>query len=293
MSIPFFPFKKATRTFPNNSFPPHIAKDPNVLYHGTSNTNEKTIEKEGIKINTSTFSKKEIEDILTLFDSVKWPNKRFWSENNLRNYSLNHDFKDDKIKPIYLGECAGRVGLYASKEFAGGEICAQVRNVFRDLNKLITDPEELKNELKSIKRAENYTQKKANDYDLGLNELQKELDSKKHYLIKANQSLNDFEHGVIYAIKVEKEDEAYLEYSLQGQMGIKCFRSVPPSRIIAKTKVPPEYVHNDFNRELYSKLPCGQKGGILYMIKNDRGVSLESLDKKTEEILARVKNSEK
>lgn len=290
MNIPSFPFSEGTKSKPNNPFPQHIADDPNVLYHGTSSTNELSIENSGLKINTTVFSKKEIEDVLELFDSVKWPHKKFWSESNLQNYSLNHDFKNEDLKPIYLGECAERVSLFASKEFAGGEIARSVRNAFIELEKLFTDPKELEKELARIETESSFTGRTAQDYDLDLSELKKMLDAKRDYYNIASQLKDDYQYGIIYAIKIEAEDEPHLEYSIRSQMGVKCYTSLPASRIIAKTTVSPEYI-NDFNKFInYRDLPCSKPGGIFYRIKNDTGESLASHDKKVEEIMARVKN---
>jgi hypothetical protein len=201
MNIPVFPFEEATELKPNNPFPNYISEDPNVLYHGTSSLYEQSIENTGLCVNTSTFTKEEIEEVCTLFDCVKWPNKRFWSESNLRNYTLNHDFKNPDLKPLYLAECSERASLYASIEFAGGEIARAVRNTFKDLEKLINDPQELVKEKEAIERDTLYTGRTVLDYDLSLDILQLKLKELKSYKEKAAISLENFQYGLIYAVK--------------------------------------------------------------------------------------------
>jgi hypothetical protein len=57
---------------------------------------------------------------------------------------------------------------------------------------------------------------------------------------KVKNARNDYEHGLIYTIRLNSENISKVKYK-GGQMGIKCFRAVSNSEIVDIFEIPATY----------------------------------------------------
>lgn len=119
--------------------PQNINDDPSLLFHGTSNIYEEEIKSNGLRPNSSLFTKAELEKVQSVFDDLHWGGVHTEGYNVLTSYFLGHDFNQLEDKPIYLGESVQRVSLNASCELAGGEICRALHYCFKDLHSYLNN----------------------------------------------------------------------------------------------------------------------------------------------------------
>lgn len=80
---------------------------------------------------------------------------------------------------------------------------------------------------------------------------------------RAEQAQRDYRYRVAYAVRFRSEDLASLV--LGGGMGVMCNMAVPVGRIVAKSRVPADYVHN-FMVD-YDPLELPSEMGILAQLR--------------------------
>lgn len=221
--------------------PESLFNDPWLLFHGTSNLNKQGIDDNGLQPNQSFFKKEELEKVVAIFDKLHWCGEHQGGFAVLKPFSLGHDFNQEEGKPIYLAESVLRASLYASKEFSGGEVCRALYYCFQDLRNYIANENTREMHHKQL------------NYDPA--HLRVPLDSLPtlEWLIKAVEELeylesrvknvrNNYEHGLIYAIRLNPKNISNVEYK-RGGMGIKCFRAVNKCEIVDIFEIPATYEH--------------------------------------------------
>lgn len=245
MSIPIIPFEMPNTSWSNHPFPREYATDGFILFHGTSSTQEESIDTNGLIPSESRFRKADLERLVSLFKSIDWVSLRSYTV--LRVYSLGYDYAHPQGKPVYLAEGAKYALGYAELEFAGGEIARSIRYAFEDLRSYIEDPSvraahlaEDEAERMHLRRLGAVERKPLPNFDPDI--LQSALNEMAHVEKAAVEALTGFTHGVVYAVRIEPQDLAGMEWG--GPMGIKCFRPLSPERFVAKMRVPKGYSHH-------------------------------------------------
>lgn len=246
MPVPLLPFEEPAAVWANHPFPSSFSQDGFVLYHGTSSTQEHGIEARGLLPGESRFRKEELQALVSLFESVGWVGP-LRSYGVLSLYSVGHDFAHLRGKPTYLAESAKRALNYASVEFAGGEVARAVRYAFEDLRAYLLDPTIRENQLGKdlqtrlrLRTLGALEPPPLPDYNSGA--LRASLANLAEVERAAASALEEYAHGVVYAIRIQPEDHADLEW--HRSMGIKCHRPLGPERLLAKIRVPRTYVHD-------------------------------------------------
>lgn len=242
------PFTAPTERLPNLPFPFLISNDPFVLYHGTSSQNERTIDQEGLRPKRSLFELAELKAIVLLFKSIGWRGSSGASLAVLEPFSINHDFAHPEGKPLYLAESSHRACLYASLDFAGGEIARAVRHAFRELWSYVQNPAVREKHREQVQREIEYLKGFAAVLPPiprpDLSEVRTALNRLSDVMHRAEQAQKSFKHGIVYAVKLGPEDLD--ELVANNSMGVKCSRPLPPRKLVAKTYVPAEYLHNPY-----------------------------------------------
>lgn len=141
----------------------------------------------------------------------------------------NIDFKTENKKYLFLAETVNRAALFATQDFAGGEL---VRSLFYSILHLknYLEQEHLRNEHKAD-MAFNfiYYQKK---YDVDLKELTAKVNNLESLFINLTEVRNKYQYGVIYCYKVESDQ--YYKLKDRGNMGIILTQDLDKNCITAK-----------------------------------------------------------
>lgn len=218
--------------------PESFFNDPWLLFHGTSNLNKQAIDDNGLQPNQSFFTKDELEKIIEIFEKLHWSGKHQGGLAVLKPFSLGHDFSQEEGKPIYLAESVLRASLYASKEFAGGEMCRALYYSFKDLREYIAD--EKIREIHHNQLNSNLSHPRVSVDSLPpLQWLIKAVEALKYIESKVKDLRNSYEHGLIYAIRLNPQNISNVK--CKGGMGVKCFRAVNNCEIVGTFEIPDTY----------------------------------------------------
>jgi hypothetical protein len=209
-----------------NEIPEWLLEDDTYLFHGTSNLSEQNLDK-GIIISFSFLPLDTLHRIISIYEKMIWFGNHQGGFGVLKNYS-NRDHHNNG-KYFFLGETAHRCSLYASSDFAGGELVRSVYYCLNDLEEYLINP----------KFREKHKSDLVRDYELygkvdgvDLNWLESHVDSFKSILSDVASLRNSFKYGIIYCYKIEKEDYASLVH--RNGMGILVKEPLPPERLKAK-----------------------------------------------------------
>ncbi len=234
MSIIEYPFDEELISSGFQLFPKEITGNGNILYHGTSSYFEKQIEKDGLKWSDKVYTKKDIQEICTIFQSIYKDIYQkislIGSYHILQPYSLEDDFKDNDVKPIYFAETSYRAMMYAMPNYAGGETIKGIRNSFQDLMKYVSHIDG-KKEYQDIVRVF--------------------LDFKQPLFNNVKAVHDNHQYGIVYAVLFEDSDEPILKSA--GPGGFYSYE-VSVEKIVGKVKVPKNYIYQSLFSEIgYSK----------------------------------------
>ena len=113
-----YAFNQQTAESAGDLFPPQIAEDSWIAYHGTSAIYEHSIDSEGIQPRSSGASSELVESVKELYRTMCW-----WGEDT-GGYGVFYAFVPHSQwhdRPVFLAESSYRALLYATSDFAGGE----------------------------------------------------------------------------------------------------------------------------------------------------------------------------
>ena len=163
----------------------------------------------------------------------------------LEPFSINHDYNHAGVKPIYLAETCLRASLYASKDFAGGEVSRTLRKCFNELWQFVDNPKVQEDHMKKLKKENDYCKKNGfffdeKTLDFSVDSLRQNLVELEYLQKMVEADYNNFNQGLIYCIKLKNPDLQDLEF--HTRMGVKSFKGIDLGNIISKTYVPLNYV---------------------------------------------------
>lgn len=255
--IPEFSFDPPVDDCPNRPFPDEIARDPWVLYHGTSGLAEPQIESQGLCCSSPAFEKPELEAVDSVFESLQWNGRTAASRAVLNPFTLGHDFGDSSSKPTYFAECAYRALTFATRDFAGGEAARALRYSFDELWEFLNDEQvsepHLQRLLRESEEWRQYGVTSPNPAPADLEDVRRRLESLDYLRSRAIQFWERHPHGVVYAVRFQPADLDEMSY--HNSMGVKCFKTVPSDRIVGKTRIPSEYAKPPFLTAKWLELP--------------------------------------
>jgi hypothetical protein len=248
--VELIPFSAPNNVEPNAPFPAEISKNPNVLYHGSSSTYEDEIDSEGLRAGASIFVLEELQEICRLFELLQWSGSTGGSLGVLKPFSIDSDFANAEGKPTYLAESSHRACLFASSDFAGGEVARTVRNCFSELYNYVGSEDLRKKHLLELQRQSAELSKLGADppplpsTDMSL--VKDALDRLNPVRERAIQAESSHQHGVVYAISFDQQQQKRLGGNIS--MGLTCFGIIQRDQLIAKTHVPRDYSQNQLNK---------------------------------------------
>lgn len=213
-------------------FPEEIECDDWVLFHGTSSTNSASIESDGLHSRCLDFSFEDLQQILAVYEKLNWAGEDGGGFGVLKGFALSGRWNDSGTRNHYFAETSNRALLYSSLDFAGGETMRSVRRSISDLNVYLTDPgcRERHHQYLSLFNAAPQTD---------LDWLEKAFTALSPLAERASKAQEEFEHGVIYALRFTREDLAHL--TSQGGGGIATSTPISPSKIVAKAIIPRDF----------------------------------------------------
>lgn len=219
--------------------PTHILADEWVLYHGTSNLCENDIETTGFQSRQdSLISLEVVQRVLACFSRLNWYGNDQGGYVVLKSYTALHDYSYKSGKPIFLGLSCRWSLLYATTDFAGGEGCRALRKALHDLHTYLTDEEirfaALTQRIRNT--IDEYGDTVYEDMDPltsdELTWLQDELNALQPVNEFVNSLFEQYQYGIVYAIKFNENDMANL-FNAKG-MGITHVGTISPNKIVAK-----------------------------------------------------------
>lgn len=231
---------------PAEAFPREIVEDPWVLYHGTSSLHEARIEAEGLRPGSSTFTKAELSSVLEVFERMNWSGRSHGSRAVLQPYSVNYDFNQERGKPVFLTEQSGRAARYASKGCAGGEIAMTLRCCFDELDEYLHDSGVREGHKADMRldwddaMSTGRLPRPPAPMEADLDELTASLEGLRSVRERAEAALLEYQYGIVYAVRIARE--ALPGLGGNPSMGVMAFAPLLPDTLIAKVRVPADYV---------------------------------------------------
>ena len=225
-------------------FVPEIDHDPWVIYHGTSQVREATIDREGFCLPSFPFNRMQLESILQLFDWLRWDGLSE-AKGVVEAWSLNHAHREGNEGAIFFAGTSIEALTFASHAFAGGEKLYSVRGALAELHQFMASDELRRNhwaaQEKKYRRmvAEGFPSdwlRKNQPVEIDLPRLQAELEALEPLRAEANAIQDRHAYGLVYAVRLEPSDLASLKD--QGGMGILATRPIPAERILGKVIIP-------------------------------------------------------
>ena len=229
-----------------NEIPSWILEDDSFLFHGTSNLSEQNLDN-GFTNSYSPVSFEIVDYIGSIYNEMPWWGKDTGGYGILNTYSNRDRNKNGKY--FFLGETAQRCSLYASKEYAGGELARSVYHSIKDLNTFLTD--------KTIRELHKQAIEKDFEYygpykPVDLDWLAQQIIHLQPTFRNLEELRNSYKYGIIYVYKVEENDYTNLIYSKSG-MGFKVLEPLPLNRLKVKLIFDPP-IENYFGNMFSDKL---------------------------------------
>lgn len=225
-------------------FRPEIEGDPWIVFHGTSNLNAVRIEAEGFNPAVAT-KRLSLEALASVFESMRWAGLGRGGFEILKPFSLGYD---STRGTTFFAESSVRSSLYASRDFAGGEKLRAIRRAFTDLDTYLHDSRTREEHLAALARKFHRLQQlnahpaeleKVRPVAVDLARLKSEIGSLRPLRQLAEGALEAHRHGVIYAVKLRKEDVPNVSWN--PAMGVESSKAIPACRIIAKVHLPIDF----------------------------------------------------
>jgi hypothetical protein len=234
-----------------NKLPVELKLNDNLLFHGSSNISEQALDL-GQTINYSFIKKGAIKALINVYDTINWKGTHGGGYAVLNSFS-NTDWTVDGKRGFFLGESLERCKLYASKDFAGGELIRSVWYSLSELNEYIMNESLRQDHENQMTRDFRYTRK---NYDVNLEKLRVEVAGFDKLFNEVTDLRNSYQYGLIYCYEIKQEDYSLLKH--RGGMGIMAAELFPEKRVVAKVIITDPlgsgYVRDNIERiELWNK----------------------------------------
>jgi hypothetical protein len=213
-----------------NELPAALKQNDNLLFHGSSNISEQALDV-GQTINYSFIKKEAIEALINVYDAINWKGFHGGGYAVLNSFS-NTDWTVDGKRGFFLGEPLERCKLYASKDFAGGELIRSIWYSLLDLHHYIVDENIREEHKKYVELNYVYTRK---SYDVNLEKLRLEIANFDSFFNEITTLRDNYKYGVIYCYEFKFEDYKFLEH--RGGMGIIADQEAITDRLICKVLI--------------------------------------------------------
>jgi hypothetical protein len=219
-------------------------------------------------------SSEQIRHITDVYERMSWYGADPAGYAILKPFSLVYDFQGPARSLLFFAETSMRVLLYATLDFSGGEKLRALRHAFDDLEAYLNDPS-LREEHGRLLDAECWSASDADrqqEYNSAYpSEVDPVLSGKvdQVWLKQALTGLADVrhiaddafrrhDHGVVYALRMSLADVGYLRCN--RSMGIETTARIPPSRIVGKVIVPPDFEPHGHGRLVDEMLTWQARG---------------------------------
>ena len=215
-------------------FPDYVVDCPEIIFHGTSQSNAEKIELNGIcgKENSSTLAE-AVNQVVGLYDAINWAGTDNGGYGVLKGFSQGFDLGGGTGTGLtFFSPDLTYAMRYATDDFAGGEKARALRKAIADLHKFIDSPDEM--EADRAIHFNNPVTGPPPPVDLAF--LSYELARLKALEKRVNAPLLQFTEGIVYAILLMEDDLSHFGYS--HAMGAFTNWTVPPDRIVASVTVP-------------------------------------------------------
>jgi hypothetical protein len=231
-------------------FDDDLEEDPWVIYHGTSVCNGESIEQQGFTYTANQITQVDLERVKFIFNTMRWTGSDQGGFGVLSAFSST-DFSESKTSPVFFAETSCRALLYSTREFAGGEKSRAVRRAIQDLLQYLADDRLRVAHAAELRVNHEYLVSKsaaASEIELNIPPtvdatwLSQQVESVQDLAAIALRTAEEYSGGIIYAVRINDLDLANLSYF--GPMGIKSWSSIPPSRIVSKMTIPPDFTYD-------------------------------------------------
>lgn len=250
MAIVEHPFDEHRARHVGRLFSDQIEVDDWVMFHGTSDFNADSIERDGFLPGCIGVSRSDIYQVVKVFDELKWGGRDQGGLAILKPYSLDYDLKAG-TSPVFFAECSMRALTHAARDFAGGEKLRALRKAIADLELYLADAT-LRDEHKHSKMnefallseldAHPSVLESARPATIDLALLRKQVDALRPLRDLAQVAWERHNGGVIYALHMRGCDLTSIVW--RSAMGIEAAQHIPPSRIVEKVEIPCDFEGN-------------------------------------------------
>ena len=224
----------------DSEIPNSVEMDPWLVFHGSSNIYQEAINQSGLRPNASSFSLSELKQVEAVFTKLYWDGDHPSGYAVLKPFSIGHDHNHQEGKPLYLAESVQRASLYATSDFAGGEICRALYYCLEDLIMYLEDDHFRE---QHVRKLEMRPGRERIDRTLipKLDWVRNEVELLSNIKDRISAIRNSFSYGLIYAIRLD--EKKLNDISHARSMGLKSFRPILKSEIHAVYSLPHDFEH--------------------------------------------------
>lgn len=224
-------------------FPDNIDDDVWTVFHGTSGFYGESIERQGFGA-TPPVSFAQLQQVAAVFDKMRWEGGSAYA--CLSSYSIKHDHDSGELPSgrCFFDPASHKAMRFSLKNYAGGEKLMLLRACFEKLDSYLGDPKVREQHVVNWKDNPYFAASDGSkripqlceqpNVDLGW--LAGELAKLAPIREKAFRPLIQYDHGIVYAVRMTPEDVPTLRSC--NSAGIDSTKPIPPSKIIAKAIVP-------------------------------------------------------
>ena len=226
-------------------FPPEIEEDSWVLFHGTSNLAEQSIEDYGFHGSEPVVSRSDLLNVLHAFERLQWVGNDGGGLPVLLPFSLRHDRPRDGSNAVAFAETSHRALNFATRDFAGGEAARAVRKAMSDLELYASDSllqEEHRAALTGGYRPPVMERRDAEVDDLRW--LGERLQKLRPLKDRVEHAFAAWEYGVVYAVQFSPDDLGGLRNT--SSMGVLADQTVPRDLIVGKIRTDGDFEYRPF-----------------------------------------------
>ena len=223
-------------------FPSEISNDPWMAYHGTSILNSQAIERSGFRddvIDSKLLA--GAHEVVEVYSMLGWSGEDPGGFAVLQPWSLGFDVRDGTRRYISFAESALRAALYATRDFAGGEMRRAIRKSIDDLRRYSADDDVRQRHIDYVSNErEHLIRLNAASIPeiptVNLDWLEARLSALAELSDECSRFFQEHAGGVVYAVRFTPDDVSSLTFN--NFMGLLSHRPVSPERIVARILMP-------------------------------------------------------
>jgi hypothetical protein len=207
-------------------------RDSWVIYHGTSSVFEQDIEDRGLEPFNRLFDPRDVDRVRGAFDNLGWFGSADSGYMFLAGYSRDRHRGDRQC--VYCCSYPNASLLFSTRGFAGGETARNLRQAFRELERLVSTPD-LRDAVRRRLASNPSARRVDRDPDEVLASVSTLLTELGPLRDKLERLVVDHKYGIVYAVQLLREHLPFLVSDNATDLG--CRIPIHPDRLVGRARI--------------------------------------------------------